>query len=224
MWEPQIEYFKKKYRVITPSLPGFGKSNKVKSKNNINDMAKTILKCLKEKNIEKFFLLGHSMGGMIVQEMPKLAGEKIIKLICYGTEPVGDIPGRFETMDESRKKLKKKGLEITAYRIAKTWFVKEDRSKYFYLCKNAGKATSIKAVENSLIAMKTWNGLKNLKNIKISTLIIWGDKDKAYNFNQVYTLNRNIPNSNLKIFKGCSHNVHLEEPEKFNLSITDFFQ
>ena len=28
MWEPQIEYFKKEYRVITLDLPGFGKSNK----------------------------------------------------------------------------------------------------------------------------------------------------------------------------------------------------
>ena len=31
-------------------------------------MAKTVLNCLKEKQIEKFYLLGHSMGGMIVQE------------------------------------------------------------------------------------------------------------------------------------------------------------
>ena len=38
MWEPQIEYFKKKYRILTPALPGFGKSNKVKSCNSIEDM------------------------------------------------------------------------------------------------------------------------------------------------------------------------------------------
>ena len=138
MWEPQIEVLKKKYRVVTPDLPGFGKSNKAKSYNNINDMAQTILDCLKEKKIEKFYLLGHSMGGMIVQEMAKLAGERIIKLICYGTGPVGDIPDRFETMEESRKKLKKNGLKITAHRIAKTWFIEEDKSKYFYLCEDAG--------------------------------------------------------------------------------------
>ena len=122
------------------------------------------------------------MGGMIIQEMAKLAGEKIIKLICYGTGPVGDIPGRFETMEESRKKLKINGLKITAYRIAKTWFTEEDKSKYFYLCEDAGKATSITAADNALIAMKDWRGLENLKNIKNPTLIIWGDQDKAYNF------------------------------------------
>ena len=224
MWEPQIEFFKKNYRVITPSLPGFGKSNKAKSKNSINEMAKMVLTCLKKKKINKFYLLGHSMGGMIVQEMTKLAGEKIIKLICYSTGPVGDIPGRFETMNESREKLKKNGLEITAHRIAKTWFVEKDKSKYFYLCDNAGKATSIEAADNALIAMKNWNGLENLKNIKNSTLIIWGNQDKAYNFDQVDILNKNIPDSDIVIFKGSSHNVHLEIPDKFNVTVKNFLE
>ena len=49
--------------------------------------------------------------------------------------------------------------------------------------------------------MKNWNGVKNLKNIKNETLIIWGDQDKAYNFDQVEILNNNIANSNLKIIK-----------------------
>ena len=222
MWQPQIEHLKRYYRVITPDLPGFGKSKKIKSHNNINSMAKTVLNCLKEKQIEKFYLLGHSMGGMIVQEMAKLAGEKIIKLICYGTGPIGNIPGRFETIDESREKLKKNGLEITAQRIAKTWFVEEDKAKYFYLCNEAGKDTTIEAADNALIAMKTWSGLKNLKNIKNFTMIIWGDQDKAYNFDQVDTLNRNITNSDINIFKGCSHNAHLEMPNEFNKCIINF--
>jgi pimeloyl-ACP methyl ester carboxylesterase len=222
MWQPQIEHLKRYYRVITPDLPGFGKSKKIKPHNNINSMAKTVLNCLKEKQIEKFYLLGHSMGGMIVQEMAKLAGEKIIKLICYGTGPIGNIPGRFETIDESREKLKKNGLEITAQRIAKTWFVEEDKAKYFYLCNEAAKDTTIEAADNALIAMKTWSGLKNLKNIKNFTMIIWGDQDKAYNFDQVDTLNRNITNSDINIFKGCSHNVHLEMPNEFNKCIINF--
>ena len=222
MWQPQIEHLKRYYRVITPDLPGFGKSKKIKSHNNINSMAKTVLNCLKEKQIEKFYLLGHSMGGMIVQEMAKLAGKKIIKLICYGTGPIGNIPGRFETIDESREKLKKNGLEITVQRIAKTWFVEEDKAKYFYLCNEAGKDTTIEAADNALIAMKTWSGLKNLKNIKNFTMIIWGDQDKAYNFDQVDTLNRNITNSDINIFKGCSHNAHLEMPNEFNKCIINF--
>ena len=224
MWLPQVKFFKEEFRVIVPALPGFGKSKTVISCNTIECMAKVILKSLELKKINKFNLLGHSMGGMIVQEMAKLAEEKILKLICYGTGPRGSIPGRFETMDQSREKLKTNGLESTAFRIAKTWFIKEDKANFFYLCEEAGKQTSIKAVDNGLIAMKKWNGIDNLKNIKNKTLIIWGNQDKAYNFNQVETLNNNIPSSNLKIIKGCSHNAHLERPDEFNTIVSEFLK
>ena len=224
MWNPQIKFFKDNFRVIAPALPGFGKSKAISSCASIHCMAKSILDSLEKKKIKNFNLLGHSMGGMIVQEIAKLAGEKILKLICYGTGPRGDIPGRFETIDESRKKLKTNGLESTAHRIAKTWFIEEDRAQYFFLCEEAGKQTSIKAADNGLVAMKNWNGVENLKDIKNETLIIWGEQDKAYNFSQVETLNDNIPNSNLKIIKGCSHNVHLEKPDEFNIIVDEFLK
>ena len=224
MWEPQIEHFKENFRILAPALPGFGKSNKVKSCDSIECMAKAILNSLKIRQIEKFNLLGHSMGGMIVQEMARLTSDKILKLICYGTSSRGNIPGRFETIDESREKLKMNGLEVTANRIAKTWFINEDKAKYFYLCENAGKQTSLEAADNGLIAMKNWSGMNNLKNIKNETLIIWGDQDRVYNYSQVETLKNNISNSSLKIINGCSHNVHLEKPDEFNNCVSDFLK
>jgi pimeloyl-ACP methyl ester carboxylesterase len=222
MWEPQIIFFRDHFRVITVDLPGFGKSNKAKSHNSIQSMANLLLDCLGEKKIDKFYLLGHSMGGMIVQEMAKKNGDKISKLICYSTGPRGEMPGRFETVDQSRKNLKKKGLEITAKNIAKTWFIKGENAKYFDICIGAGKQTSMEAADNALIACKNWNGVDTLKNIKNQTLIVWGDQDKSYNLEQIQTLENNIKNSKLVIFKNCAHNVHLEQPDQFNHAIKDF--
>ena len=71
MWNLQKDYLSKYFRIIAPALPGFGESYKVKSVDSINSMAKSIFGCLEEKNINEFHLLGHSMGGMIVQEMVK---------------------------------------------------------------------------------------------------------------------------------------------------------
>ena len=224
MWRPQINFFKENFRVIAPALPGFGNSSAINSCNSIECMAKAILDLLEKKEIENFNLLGHSMGGMIVQEIAKIASEKILRLICYGTGPRGNIPGRFETIDQSREKLKINGLKDTAYRIAKTWFIEEEKAKYFYLCEEAGKQTSIEATDNGLVAMKNWDGVENLKNIKNETLIVWGDQDKAYNFNQVETLSNNIPDSDLKVIKDCSHNVHLEKPDEFNRIIKEFLK
>ena len=222
MWEPQINFFKNHFRVITPDLPGFGKSNKAKSHNSIQSIANLLMDCLEEKKIDKFYLLGHSMGGMIVQEMAKKYGNKIVKLICYSTGPRGEMPGRFESVDQSRENLKKKGLEITVKNIAKTWFVRKENAKYFDICIEAGKQTSTKAVDDALIAFKNWNGVDTLKNIKNETLIVWGDQDKSYNLEQIKTLEKSIKKSKLVIFKNCAHNVHLEQPDQFNNTIKNF--
>ena len=222
MWTFQKEFFSKDYRVITPALPGFGESHNVKSLDSINKMAKEIINVLDQKKIDKFNLIGHSMGGLIVQEITKLIGDRVNKLICFATGSIGDIPGRFETMDETREKLKKEGAQLSFSRVPLKWFVKGDKDKNYFLCENAVKNVSLETADNALLAMKNWRGKEDLKNIKNETLIIWGDKDTSYNFDQVDTLNKNIKNSRLEIFKDCAHNVHLEQPDQFNNLVKEF--
>ena len=222
MWNFQKEFFSKHYRVIIPALPGFGESHNVKSLDSINKMARQIIDLLDQKNIDKFNIIGHSMGGMIVQEITKLIGNRVNKLICFATGSIGEIPGRFETIDETREKLKKDGTEVSFSRVPKKCFVKGDKDKNYFLCKNAVKDVSLEAADNALLAMKNWRGKEDLKNIKNETLIIWGDKDTSYNFDQVDTLKKNIKNSRLEIFKDCAHNVHLEQPDQFNNLVQKF--
>jgi len=222
MWCFQKNYFSKYCRVIAPAIPGFGESHNAKSLNSINDMAKNIIEILNQKKINRFNLIGHSMGGMIVQEITKIIGHRVNKLICFATGSIGDIPGRFETMDETREKLKKDGAKISFSRVPPKWFVNGNKDKNYFLCENAVINVSLEAADNALLAMKNWRGIDNLKNIENETLIIWGDKDISYNFDQVDTLNKNIKNSHLEIFKGCCHNVHLEQPDKFNILIKNF--
>ena len=224
MWNLQKKFLSKYFRIITPALPGFGESYKAKSLNSINSIAKFVFNCLEEKKITKFHLMGHSMGGMIVQEMVKISDDRIKKLICFATGSIGDIPGRFESMDMTRERLQKDGLKETVNRVPQKWFVEGNKAKYFYLCENAVKNISIQSADNALIAMKNWRGYENLKNIKQDTLIIWGDKDVSYNFDQVDTLRKKIPNSKLEIFNGCGHNVHLEETQKFNEMVKNFLE
>ena len=222
MWCNQKDFFSSFCRVITPALPGFGESSDAQSLDSINKMAKFMINLIDEKRIDKFNLMGHSMGGMIVQEIARIAGHRVNKLICFATGSMGEIPGRFETIDETRKKLKEDGVEISFSRVPQKWFVKGNQDKNYYICENAVKNVSLETADNALVAMKNWSGINYLKNIKNETLIVWGDKDTSYNFDQVDTLNKNIKNSKLEIFKDCSHNVHLEKSDKFNNLIKDF--
>ena len=98
--------------------------------------------------------MGHSMGGMIVQEISKISGHRINKLICFATGPIGDIPGRFESINTSIEKLKVEGIKEQVKRIPKNWFVEGDRAKNYYLCENAVKHTSEEKTRNSSNAMR----------------------------------------------------------------------
>ena len=49
MWISQIDFFKNDFRIIAPALPVFGKSNKIKSCDSIECMAKVILNFLKKR-------------------------------------------------------------------------------------------------------------------------------------------------------------------------------
>ena len=210
------------FRVLAVDRIGYGKSSKPIIPYNFNFVASNMKALLDELGIEEAAIVGHSMGGMIVQEMAKKDGDKILKLVCYSTGPRGEMPGRFETVEQSRENLKKKGLEVMAKNIAKTWFIKGEDAKYFDICIEAGKQSSMESADNALIACKNWNGVDTLKNIKNETLIVWGDQDKSYNLEQIQILEHNIENSKLIIFKNCAHNVHLEQPDQFNKTIKDF--
>ena len=54
MWGPQIDFFKDYFRVITPDLPGYGKSNKAKSHNSIKSISNFLFDCLEEKKFTNF--------------------------------------------------------------------------------------------------------------------------------------------------------------------------
>ena len=62
MWCNQRDYFSKSCRVISPALPGFGESSDAQSIDSINKMAQFVIDILDGRKIQKFNLLGHSMG------------------------------------------------------------------------------------------------------------------------------------------------------------------
>ena len=104
---------------------------------------------------------------MIVQEITKLVGNKVNKLICFATGSIGEIPGRFETIDETKEGKKMEQLFLFVFL---KWFVKGSRQNYF-LCSNAFKNVSLETADNALLAMKNWKE-ENLEYIKNATLII----------------------------------------------------
>ncbi len=222
IWNEQVEFFKSRFEVLAPNLPGFGDSAHLTAPDTIIGFAKRLLDELRACGVERFHLLGHSMGGMIVQAMAAISPERIGSLVCYGTGPVGVLPDRFETIEVSRSRLKNEGLEKTVRRIAATWFRKGEAAAGYPACVSLGLKASMQAALASLSAWETWDGQKTMADIKADTLIVWGDRDRSYGWSQPEALWRGIGNSSLAVVPGCAHNVHMEKPNLFNSIIGDF--
>ena len=221
-WSDQVRAFGSQFQVITPDLPGFGDNNQSTTPDTIRGLAMNVFQQLDKLGVHRFHLVGHSMGGMIVQEMVALIPERIEQLVLYGTGPVGLMPGRFETIDESRRAVVEQGVEATGRRIAATWFMQGESGQGYDVCAELAVKATEQAALAGLSAMESWSGVAALAGIKSATLVIWGDGDRAYLWPQPEQLWHGIKGAKLAVIPGCAHAVHLEKPHLFNATLADF--
>ncbi|OXT02144.1 alpha/beta hydrolase [Notoacmeibacter marinus] len=223
-WEREIEWFSRSYDVIAPDLPGFGAAADRPGEATISGMARAITKLLDELGIDTFTLLGHSMGGMIAQEIAATRPKAVRKLILYGTGPVGLMPDRFEPIAVSRQRVQRDGVAKTIARIGATWFKDGERARGYGRLVEIGERANPQAALAALDAMAAWDGRQALGALSMPTLVIWGDSDRSYRWPQIETLWRGIPNVDLSVVPCASHALHLEKPDLFRAILLEFIR
>lgn len=221
-WQLQQDEIGSKQDLIAIDLPGFGENNHLEAPESIAGFATFVLDNLNRMGVKEFDLLGHSMGGMIVQEMVALAPKRVSRMVLYGTAATGNLPGRFETFQQSRQRVGADGVSATARRISATWFAALEDADEFENCATIAQLSSLQAVQASLDAMEKWSRADRLTNITCPTLIVWGEIDRTYRWPQIEDLWKKIPKSNLAVLPGCAHAPHMEKPGIFNAIVNDF--
>ncbi len=208
--------------VIALDLPGFGAHAHLPPLSRIEDYAAWVVTTLQDRGVDRYHLLGHSMGGMIAQEIARLQPGALDRLILYGTGPEGTLPGRFETIAESKRRAQADGADATAQRIAATWLLERETSPQFPAVREIAQHAGLPAILAGLTAMEHWSGTARLDRIEAETLIIWGDRDRSYDWPQINTLCTGIAATALCVMPNCAHLAHLEEPEVFHRTVQSF--
>ena len=90
-WDPKLlDLIAQEHHVIVMDLPGVGASQG-KVADTIPGMAAQTIEIIKALGYNKVNLLGLSMGGMIAQEIVRLEGNLVNRLILAGTGPRGGV-------------------------------------------------------------------------------------------------------------------------------------
>jgi pimeloyl-ACP methyl ester carboxylesterase len=221
-WRDQLGVFADRHDVIAPNLPGFAAAAALPGPETIAGFAAAVVACLDGLGVGRFALLGHSMGGMIAQEIAARHGDRVARLALYGTGPLGRMPERFETLETSMERLAADGVAATADRICATWFRDGAAAPGYPPTRDIGRMAAPGAARNALLAMRDWDGRAALAGIRVPCRVIWGDRDRSYRWPQVAALWEGIAGAELAVIPGASHAAHLEKPAIFDALVLDF--
>ena len=210
--------------VIPVDLPGFGRNAHKPAIATIEGYAAWVVDELSARGVDRYDLLGHSMGGMVAQEIARQDSARVRKLILYATGPTGVLPGRFETIAESKMRAEADGAAATARRIAATWFLEREAARGYDACARIAECAPLAAIHAGLDAMEAWSGEATLPLIAPETLIIWGDQDRTYDWAQIHKLWNGIAKSHLAVLPACAHAVHLERPALFSRVLLEYLE
>ncbi|WP_340107394.1 alpha/beta hydrolase [Pikeienuella sp. HZG-20] len=222
LWRPAIAHFARFFDTIAVDLPGFGASAAAPAPGAPRDFSAAVFEQLDALGVERFHLVGSSIGGFIVQEMALAQPDRVERLVIYGSSAFIDTAARFETVEESVARFRRDGLAATATRIAETWFVEGADTPYFHLCREALTNVEVEKAAATLAACSDWDIRARLAEITMPTLVIAGERDRSFSLEQFVGLRRGLPDAQLAILPDCAHIAHLERPALFNQVVTEF--
>lgn len=211
-----IGYFRQYNRVIVPLLPLLEMDILHTS---VGGLAKFVHRFLEAKDLQQVHLLGNSLGGHVALVHTIKHPERIRSLILTGSS------GLFENgMGDSYpkrgdKEYIRKKTELTFYdpKIATPELVDE----VYSITNNRLKAIKIIALAKSAIR----NNLgEELNQIKLPTLLIWGNNDTVTPPFVAREFNKLIPNSELYFIDKCGHAPMMEVPDEFNSILHKFLK
>lgn len=221
----------KRYRVIAFDLPGFGKSEPLTGKHTMEAYADFLLKFLREKKLSSIFLMGISMGGVICLKFAEKNPKLLKKLILMGTPYRGSslklfhrlaaFPFRFDFIQKYLG-------EWTRDRIQESFKSDPDfqrlNSEDQSLIRQEMESVKIRPAAESINSLINQDLTEVCRKLKISTLILDGERATIIPKRTSEDLYHLIPGSRLVIVATAGHNLVLEKPEEFNRAVLDFLK
>lgn len=222
LFEAMINSLKKEHVVYALDLPGFGNTEEPDFAWNVDNYTDFVIKFIKEMKIESLSILGHSFGGRIIikllnRENLSFKVEKIVLLDSAGIKPKNNGSNTF------RAKYYRFAKKIVTSRIVKKIAKNaEDNLKSKFGSEDYKNATPL--MRDVLVKTVNEDLTDLLQNIKVPTLLVWGDKDIATPLGDAEIMKERIEDAGLVVVKGGSHYSFLDNPVYVNTVLLDFFK
>lgn len=205
------------------SQRGHGNSERPMQNYTPKDFAADIAEFVKQKKLDKIFIVGHSMGGVNAQQFvidyPELTRGLVIidSDAAFRNNP--GVPEFLEEVSRIQGTISRKFMDdFQRATLAEPMM----DTAYYNLLVDEGTKVPPNVFKAALKGLMEVDLAEQLKKVKAPALIFWGNKDAFCAFKGQEIMVDNLKNSKLVIYGNTGHALHWEEPKKFAVDLVDF--
>ncbi|MFI1165454.1 alpha/beta hydrolase [Streptomyces sp. NPDC020801] len=216
-WDHQLEHFSVKRRVVRLDLRGHGESGGAGSRT-IEEPARDVLALLDHLHIDRFVLIGHSMGGMIAQTIALAHPERVERLVLVGSiSRMAYSRGRGLLMAASTLVPFKLFVAANIQRAFAPGYPREEIRRHI----RASAATPREVVMTCYSAMRAFDVLDRVGEIRVPTLLVHGCHDIQLPVRQMLRMATAYPDAEVRVID-AGHELPLEKPAELTAALDRF--
>ena len=226
-WRGQLEFFRDRFRAIAWDMPGYGGSAPLPIVS-IAALADAFQDFLEQVGAMKPILVGHSIGGMIVQQLlaknPRIARNVVLAQTspAFG-KPDGDwqkafIAARLGPLDRGET------LVSLAPSLVKELVGDDPDPAGMELARDCMASVPEATYRATMLALMGFDLRKTLGDIAVPTLVLSGSKDNNAPAPMMAKMASYIPSATYIELEGVGHLANLERPAPFNAALNQFLK
>lgn len=214
-WYPTIEVVAEQFRTYSFDFWGFGESRRQNTAESIQSYSEQVIRFLDALGIDRVFLVGHSMGGMVALKTAINHPDRILRVATVGAPIVGDALSWL---------LKLTDRPLFADVFARLPWLRRSLFRFFLGETNDPAVhevldDSVKSTANTLrravSSMLRTDLRPELQRLRAPALIVHGGRDDIVNPNQIDLFDTIAP-AEVVLMPTSRHFPFLDEPEIFN--------
>jgi pimeloyl-ACP methyl ester carboxylesterase len=219
-WRDNIVELSEKYTVYAPDLPGYGGSQPLDGKYYIPELSAFLGSFASNLGLERFYLMGHSMGGGVALDYTLKSPQKIKKLVLVSSLCLGREIAFWVRLFSIPAFLRSMGLLTISILRGIKWLAERLNPAEFIMPLSPASVTiggNITTLRQQSVVLEN-----RLSEIAVPTLLVWGSRDPIVPVKHAYQAAKVIPDCHIKVFEKRGHNVHRDALEDFSSTLTGF--